>query len=96
MDEPVYWVYILRSETSGRFYCGSTDNVDRRVKQHNDPEYHGSKTTKRFSGPWHIIWTEQHNTRSSAMAREKQIKSRGIGRFLDDIAQSVESRRRRD
>ena len=91
-----FWVYILSSETSGRHYCGSTDDVERRVRQHNDPEYHGSKTTKRFEGPWMLIWKEEHATRADAMAREKQVKKRGIGRFLIEVAQSVESRASRD
>ena len=92
----VFWVYILWSETAGRYYCGSTDDVERRVRQHNDPDYHGSKTTKRFEGPWMLIWSEQHATRAEAMAREKQVKKRGIGRFLKEVAQSVESRAARD
>ena len=78
----MYWVYIIQSETSGRFYCGSTSDVERRVRQHNDPEYVLSKTTKRFEGPWVLVWSEAHPTRARAMTREKQIKKRGIGRFI--------------
>ena len=81
----MFWVYILQSGTSGRYYCGSTDNVERRVRQHNDPEYQGCKTTKRFAGPWEVVWTECHESRSAAMIRERQIKNRGIGRFLDSL-----------
>ena len=91
-----FWVYILQSLSTGRFYCGSTDDVERRCRQHNDPDYHGSKTTKRFCGPWKLVWKEEHASRAGAMAKEKQIKKRGIGRFLGDIAQLVESRQRRD
>jgi len=90
----VYFVYILQSESSGRHYCGQTDDLERRLKQHNDPDYHGSKTTKRFKGPWKLIWKEEHPSRSEAMKREKQIKKWGIGRFLD--SQSAESRHSRD
>ena len=90
------WTYILRSESSSRYYCGSSDNVERRLRQHNDPEYQGSKTTKRFEGPWTVAWREEHETRSSAMAQEKRIKKRGIDRFLREHAQLVESRQRRD
>jgi len=79
-------VYILQSTSSGRFYCGSTSDLDRRIRQHNDPNYQSSKTTKRFKGPWTLIWTEKYFKRNLAMNREKQIKKRGIKRFLEEQA----------
>ena len=79
-----FWTYILQTEGTGRYYCGMTDDVDRRVRQHNDPEYHGSKTTKRFLGPWRVIWTQEHATRADAMTLEKTIKKRGMRRVLSD------------
>jgi len=88
------WVYKLQSESTGRYYCGYSDNVQRRVNQHNDPEYRGSRTTKVFQGPWHVIWTQECPSRSEAMILERKIKKRGIGRYLG--SQSAESRRRRD
>jgi len=78
-----YFVYILQSETTGRYYCGSTSDVERRLKQHNDPDYWGSKTTKRFHGPWKLVWSRQYETRADGMTIEKSIKKRGIRRFLN-------------
>jgi putative endonuclease len=79
-----YFVYILKSKSTGRFYCGQTDNVERRVHQHNDPDHHGTKTTKRFQGPWELVWTQELVTRAEAMQLKRQVKKRGIGRFLRD------------
>jgi len=45
-----YWVYIIQSQSTGRFYCGYSSDPQRRLRQHNDPEYQLSKTTKRFKG----------------------------------------------
>jgi putative endonuclease len=87
-----YFVYILQSESSGRFYCGYTNNLERRLHQHNDPAYCSTKTTKNFSGPWKIIKTEIFSSTSEAMKQERAIKKRGIRRYLV----AVESRRRRD
>jgi putative endonuclease len=89
-----FWVYILRSLNKERFYCGHTSDLQRRINQHNDPEYQLSRTTKVFQGPWKVVWTKECTNRSEAMKVEKSIKKRGIGRFLE--AQLVESRRRRD
>jgi putative endonuclease len=79
------WVYILESENTGRFYCGQTTDVDRRLKQHNDPNYHLPKTTKRFEGPWKPVWSCECSSRGKAMELEKRIKKRGISRFLDTL-----------
>ena len=88
-----YYVYILQSETTARYYIGHTEDLSRRIRQHNDSEYSGSKTTKRFQGPWVLIYDEKYDTRSVAMKREKQIKS---WKSRKQIAQLVESRHSRD
>jgi putative endonuclease len=75
-------VYILQSESTGRYYCGQTNNLERRIREHNDPSYQQTKTTKRFAGPWRMVWFESHVSRAAAMEKERCIKSRGIGRFF--------------
>ena len=57
----------------GKFYIGSTDDVDRRVREHNEAEL-GAKTFTHKLGPWVLLWSERHVSRAAAMAREKQIK----------------------
>jgi len=69
-----FHVYILRSESTGQFYIGHTNDLVRRIEQHNDPKYSGSKHTKRSKGPWYCVYSEEFNSRSEAMEREKQIK----------------------
>ena len=83
----VYTVYILQSESSGRYYCGQTNDLSRRLSQHNDPLYHGSKTTKRFAGPWVLVWNKNLSTRAEAIQLEHQIKN---------SVQLVECRQRQD
>jgi putative endonuclease len=90
-----YWIYVIESQASGRYYCGHTDDVERRVNQHNDPEYRPTRTTKIWKGPWRLVWTRECPNRSEAVTLERQIKKRGIGRYLEKV-QLAESRRRRD
>ena len=90
-----YYVYILQSESSGRYYCGQTSSLADRLRQHNDPDYIRSRTTKVFKGPWKLIWHQQLKSRSDAMKLEKSIKKRGMQRYLEDI-EAAESRPRRD
>jgi len=89
------WVYIIRSQLTGRYYCGYSDDVERRVRQHNDPEYRLTRTTKIWKGPWELVWKMPCSSRGEAVALEKQIKKRGIGRYLKKV-QVAESRLRRD
>jgi putative endonuclease len=79
-----FHVYILQSQTTGRYYCGQTDDLTRRVRQHNDPDYRGSRTTKVFPGPWDLVWSNGYETRGDAMRMERWIKKRGIWRFLEN------------
>ncbi len=78
-----YIVYILKSETTSKYYIGHTDNMDRRLSQHNNPDYHGTRHTKRNKGPWSCVYTEEYNTRSEAMKREKEIKAKKSRKYIE-------------
>ncbi|MDZ4857373.1 MAG: GIY-YIG nuclease family protein [Candidatus Hydrogenedentes bacterium] len=43
---------MLQSGSTGRYYCGSTNDVDRRVRQHNDPDYIGFFLGIHFCRKW--------------------------------------------
>jgi putative endonuclease len=73
----LFFVYILRSEKDGRFYVGMTENVERRLKEHNSGK---TKSTKAYI-PWILFFTESFETRIEARAREVYLKS-GIGKEL--------------
>ena len=68
----MFWVYVLENPR-GKFYIGQTENIAERVKDHNRTDsFEGHFTRK--NGPWKLVWSEPHNSRSSAMQRERQIK----------------------
>ena len=67
-------VYILLCR-NGAYYVGQTDDLDRRLAEHNDPERDKIKHTAKH-GPWVLAWAEKHSSRSAAMRRERFIKSR--------------------
>jgi len=71
----MYYVYVLENQ-QGRLYIGHTDDVTRRLRQHNSPEgkSHLGKYTHK-NGPWSLIGSEALETRGDAMRREKQLKS---------------------
>ncbi len=67
----MYYVYILRSKLTNKFYVGCTDNINRRLKEHNSGL---SKYTK-SNRPWIIEYFEEYSTLSEARMRERKIKS---------------------
>jgi putative endonuclease len=74
----MYFVYVLKSKDFPKSYVGITNNIDRRIQEHNSGKHF---YTKRYP-PWTVIWKEQHNTLKDARAREKYLKSASGRRFL--------------
>ncbi len=77
----MYCVYILENQNES-IYIGSTDNLEKRLENHNDPTRVGW-TRKR--GPWKLIYKEDYETRSEAMRREKFLKSLKAGQRIKKI-----------
>ena len=75
-----YWTYILQN-LAGKFYIGHTEDVERRLTDHNNPQIGKGKFTHKH-GPWQLVWTEPHPSRSEAMKREKEIKAMKSARWI--------------
>jgi len=71
-DNTEYFVYILQSLKIGKLYIGHTDCLNRRIEEHNCGR--GGKHTRQ-NGPWKLLYSESHPDRSSAMKRERYLKS---------------------
>lgn len=66
-------VYAIFNKEEKKFYIGQTNNLKRRLFEHN--EKRGNHFTAKFKGEWKIIYKEEVNTRKEALVREKQLKS---------------------
>ena len=69
-----FFVYVLENNV-GRIYIGQTDDLERRLRQHNDREFDRRSFTKLHKGPWKLVYSEQFTSRTQALLREKQLKS---------------------
>jgi putative endonuclease len=56
---------------NGRFYVGSTQDIQDRLSRHNSGRSKATKT----GIPWKIVYLEEFDTRSMAMVREMEIKN---------------------
>jgi len=71
----MYYVYAISSKNRNYIYVGITDNIARRINQHNKGY---NKTTKPYL-PFELIYFEELPDRVTARKREKYFKS-GIGK----------------
>ena len=70
-----FHVYVLKSTATGRFYTGSTMDLRKRLDEHAT----GVARYTRGRGPWQLVHSEEFETRSQAMLRERFLKT-GRGR----------------
>ena len=79
------YVYILRLP-NGRFYTGITQDIDKRIQQHNSGK---SKFTSHFL-PVTLLWSQVYADRFQARAIEVHIKNKGAKRFLEHKGFAIE------
>ena len=65
-------IYILECR-DGSLYCGITNNIEKRLKQHKGEIKGGAKYT-RSHRPCKLVYKEKSASRSEALKRELSIK----------------------
>jgi putative endonuclease len=75
------YVYVLQSDTSGRYYIGSAVDPDRRLKQHNAD----AVTATRGRGPWRSVKTLAFPTEFLARKAEHYLKRQKSRRILEAV-----------
>ena len=71
----MFYTYLLKSKKYGKFYTGSTNDLRKRLKQHNDGK---SNYTKKYI-PYELIYYEACINELDARSREKYLKT-GMGK----------------
>lgn len=75
-----YCAYVLKSGIDGRLYKGHTDDLKKRLIEHNSGK---TKSTKGYI-PWELVYFETFKTREESILREKYFKTRSGRGFLKD------------
>ena len=68
----MFFVYLLRCKDNS-LYCGQTNNIEKRIQEHNSSGMKSAKYTK-GRGPTELVYFEKYNSLSSALKREYEIK----------------------
>jgi LAO/AO transport system kinase len=66
-----FFVYMLRC-ADGSYYVGHSDDMERRLAQHQAGEVEGCSTRQRR--PVELVWSQETQTRDEALAAERQLK----------------------
>ncbi|MBK9150782.1 MAG: GIY-YIG nuclease family protein [Saprospiraceae bacterium] len=66
----MYYVYIIYSSGTDRYYKGITQNVEKRVAEHNK----GLSRYTKDKGPWELVYSKAAGDKSSALIEEKRLK----------------------
>ena len=70
-DKNMWYVYILQSEKTGRYYTGYAEDLEKRLKQHNK----GKTKSLKAHLPVRVLYAEKAPSKQEAYYRERQIKS---------------------
>ncbi|WP_374295282.1 GIY-YIG nuclease family protein [Sphingomonas sp.] len=65
-----FWAYLLRC-SDGSYYAGHTDDLERRLGQHQSGEVQGYTCQRR---PLALVWSQDSARCDEALAAERQIK----------------------
>ena len=66
-----YYAYILKSQKDNRYYYGSTNDLEDRLRRHNAGEVKSTKERR----PLDLHYFEKFDSRSEAFQREHFFKS---------------------
>ena len=68
----IYYIYILTNKYRTTFYIGVTNNLSKRILEHNENK--GSIFTQKYNLK-SLIYYEEFTSIKEAIAREKQLKN---------------------
>lgn len=83
----MYAVYIIQNEQSKEIYIGYTNNLKRRLFEHNSNKSFSTKN----KGKWILIYCEIYRSQDDAKQREDRLKyyGRALGQLKRRISKSL-------
>lgn len=85
----MYTVYALHSPEHDKIYIGYSSDLESRMLSHNKL---GTKGWTIQFRPWEVVHTEEYETKSAAMQREKELKTAQGRQFIWNIINGDEEK----
>jgi putative endonuclease len=70
----MWYVYIIKSINNNWYYVGSTNSLDRRIREHNHKKVF---STKGYA-PFKLVWSKEFLIEKEARGYEKLLKDKRI------------------
>jgi putative endonuclease len=77
----MYKVYILYSLSIDKYYIGYTNDLERRLTEHNRKK---GKFTD-IGIPWKLVYTETFELKNLAKDREQFLKAKKSRKFIEEL-----------
>ncbi len=83
----MYYVYVLKSKKDGNLYTGSTNDLKRRLDEHNNGLVFSTKSRR----PFELVYYEAYKSEKDARSRERNLKlrSRAFAQLKKRIGESL-------
>ena len=80
----MFYIYILNSTRSGKYYIGLTTDVERRLEEHNNPQVKTKYTAKHL--PWELkVSFRCSDSRGDGLLIERFIKNQKSRAFIEKL-----------
>lgn len=81
----MFYVYLLKSKKDEKLYIGFTNDLRRRIQEHNS----GLNESTKFRRPFELVYYEAYKSEKDARNREENLKL--FGRALGDLKRRISS-----
>lgn len=84
----MFWIYILKSLKSQKYYIGQTKDIRDRLVYHNKGKNRSTKSDR----PWQLVYKERFSSRAEAIKRERYLKSLKKRIYLEKLIKNFRHR----
>ena len=82
----MFYVYIIYSQASDKYYVGSCENIEKRLSDHLNSRSNYTKMAK----DWELKHSEEFLSRAEAVCRELQIKNKKSRKYIEFLISTNE------
>jgi predicted GIY-YIG superfamily endonuclease len=85
----MYYVYVLKSSQDGELYIGSTNDLKKRMEEHNARKVQSTQHRAPFTLKYYEAYQDEYDARK----RESKLKKRGNAKtwLIKRISRSIEN-----